>query len=539
MTQTDTRLDLLVPRSHQAPATQQGSRRRSTRPWLLRRRPPGDWVSAGLALLTAAVVLVVHLRGMYDAPIRFDDEGTYVSQAKSLLDDGLLAPYTYWYDHPPLGWILLAGWIGGAGAVLDAPNLIGSGRQLMLVTDVASVLLLFVLVRRLGLSRLAGVGAGLLFGLSPVALSYHRMVLLDNIATPLLLVAMVLALSSARRLVAALGAGVAFGAAVLVKETLLLLLPFVAWLLWRNASPHTRLMTSMVAAVGVAVTTVLYPLYAWINGELMPGADHVSLWDAVVFQLVGRTSSGAVLDSSTDAHSIVAGWLQLDPYLLVAGAVLCLPALLLRRVRPVAAALAFLLLMMLRPGYLPVPYVVALLPLAAVCVVGVADGLVRLVPVDRLRAGQVRPRDAVLGVVVVVGVAVLASMTYVQVRPHWYYRDQALMANNFDQPYQQSVSWVTTQVPKGSTILVDNVTRTDLLEAGYPADDVVWFTKLDVDPEVVAQHPDAGSFDYVVSTDIMRTSREAGPSLQQVLEESRPVASFGSGSRKIVIKELQ
>jgi len=516
-----------------------GARRRPSRSRLLRRRPAGDWASVALASLAAVVVCVVHSRGMYTAPVRFDDEGTYVSQARSLLDDGLLAPYTYWYDHPPLGWMLLAAWMAGPGLLLDAPNVIGSGRQLMLVTDVASVLLIFLLVRRLGMSRLAGVGAALLFGLSPVALSYHRMVLLDNIATPLLLAAMVLALSPARRLVAAFGAGVTLGAAVLVKETVLLLVPFVAWLLWRNANPRTRRMTVVVGAVGLAMTTMFYPLYALLKGELLPGRDHVSLWDAVVFQLVGRTSSGSVLDSSSDAHSIVQGWLQLDPYLLLAGAVVCVPALLVREVRPVAAALAFLLLMMLRPGYLPVPYVVALLPLAAVVVVAVAETVVRWVPLHRLRTERLRLGDAVLAVVVVTGLAVLASMTYVQVRPHWYYRDQALMQNNFDAPYQQSTRWITTQVPKGSTVLVDNVTRTDLLEAGYPEDDVVWFTKLDVDPEVVELHPEPGSFDYVVSTDIMRTSREAGPSLQQALEDSRPVASFGTGSRKIVIKELQ
>ncbi len=51
---------------------------------------------------------VVNAIGLYTGPIRFDDEGTYVSQALAVLD-GSLAPYTYWYDHPPLGWILLSG----------------------------------------------------------------------------------------------------------------------------------------------------------------------------------------------------------------------------------------------------------------------------------------------------------------------------------------------------------------------------------------------------------------------------------------------
>ena len=49
-----------------------------------------------------------------------DDEGTYTSQAFSVLEDGRLAPYTYWYDHPPLGWIQL-------GFLVWLPQLLGLG----------------------------------------------------------------------------------------------------------------------------------------------------------------------------------------------------------------------------------------------------------------------------------------------------------------------------------------------------------------------------------------------------------------------------
>src|SRR5215218_4362036 len=134
MTQAPVRIDAIPdPRVELLPVVGEGGRRRPTRPWPFRGRSVGDWTSVLVALLSATVVAVVHARGMYTAPIRFDDEGTYVSQAQSLLDQGRLAPYTYWYDHPPLGWVLLAGWMGVAGLLLDAPNLIGAGRQLMLV----------------------------------------------------------------------------------------------------------------------------------------------------------------------------------------------------------------------------------------------------------------------------------------------------------------------------------------------------------------------------------------------------------------------
>ena len=42
-------------------------------------------------------------------PAATDDEGTYLAQAWAVQHGQGLAHYTYWYDHPPLGWIQLAG----------------------------------------------------------------------------------------------------------------------------------------------------------------------------------------------------------------------------------------------------------------------------------------------------------------------------------------------------------------------------------------------------------------------------------------------
>lgn len=546
MTQTQTRPhvpDLApahVPAAPVRPPSGRGTRRR--RSAVLRRLPHLDgswWVGALLALAAATAVGIVHARGMYTAPVRFDDEGTYVDQALSLLHEGELSPYTYWYDHPPLGWMILSVWLAGPALLWDAPNAIGDGRQLMLVLDVVAAVLLFILARRLGLSRLAGAGAALAFGLSPLALSYHRMVLLDNLATPLVLGAMVLALSPRKKLSAALGAGLAFAAAVLVKETVLLMLPFVAWLLWRNVSPSTRRMSVTVFAIGLVMLGVLYPLFAVLKGELLPGPDRVSLWDAVQFQLFERQSSGSVLQAGSDAYGIVTSWLDLDPYLLVAGAVLTVPALAVHKVRPVAAALLLLLLMMLRPGYLPVPYVIALLPLAALVVAGVCDAVVRSLPLQRLRENRLRAVDA-LAAVMVVAVAAVAAVTVTdRVVPAWRTADRVLMTQNADKPYQQATDWLLANVPRDKTLLVDNVVRTDLVEAGYSSRQAVWFTKLDVDPAVDRQHGDWRSFDYVVSSEIMRTLPGEGPSLDRALQNSKPVASFGHGPDRIVVRKIQ
>jgi len=87
------------------------------------------------------------------------------------------------------------------------------GREFMLAVTLVSCALLYLLARRLGMGRAAGAAAVLLFGLSPVALWYHRMVSLDNLATAWALAAFMTAASRRRSLGAAVTSAVCFAAA--------------------------------------------------------------------------------------------------------------------------------------------------------------------------------------------------------------------------------------------------------------------------------------------------------------------------------------
>ncbi len=75
------------------------------------------WAVALGALLV--LTLVVCVWGIGRNPIPADDEGTYLSEAWALLTLGHLSHYTYWYDHPPLGWIVLAGWMWATPRLLE------------------------------------------------------------------------------------------------------------------------------------------------------------------------------------------------------------------------------------------------------------------------------------------------------------------------------------------------------------------------------------------------------------------------------------
>ena len=67
------------------------------------------------------------LWGFGRAPQRVDDEGTYTAQAYAVEHFGELAHYTYWYDHPPLGWLQIAAWTSLTDA-FDRYSTRGAGR---------------------------------------------------------------------------------------------------------------------------------------------------------------------------------------------------------------------------------------------------------------------------------------------------------------------------------------------------------------------------------------------------------------------------
>ena len=100
---------LLDPVERSAPA--RPSHWRRLRAWTRAHR--GGLVLLGLVLVVAGVA---HAWGMHSSPAPSDDEGTYMAQAWAVQRRGDLAHYTYWYDHPPLGWILIAGWTWVTGA---------------------------------------------------------------------------------------------------------------------------------------------------------------------------------------------------------------------------------------------------------------------------------------------------------------------------------------------------------------------------------------------------------------------------------------
>jgi hypothetical protein len=485
----------------------------------------------------AVVLGVVHAWGMGRYPAFFDDEGTYISQAWAIDAHQGLAPYTYWYDHPPLGWITLAGWakvFPMFGADLHA---VAAARGFMVLTFVISACLVYVIGRRLGLRRPFAAVAMLLFGLSPLAVHYQRMVLLDNIAVAWVLGAVALALCCKGRLTAYAGSGVCLAGACLTKETFVLFAPAVLLAVWQGAEGPTRRFAVAVFTTLFALVLAFYPLFAALRGELLAGPDHTSLVDGVRFQL-SREGSGSLLDPDSGSRQLIDSWMSLD-WLVLALGLLALPVgLYVRRFRPVALALVIPVLMALRPGtYLPAMYIIGLLPFAAILAAAAAAWLWRPGAARAwLAAGRGRRGPAPVAslggsaavLVVLAAVALLAI-------PKWSSGLANQMGTDLNRPYRDAVAWLDDNADRRSTILVDNTVWTDLVERGFEQSRVVWFYKLDLDPAVQVPWQ---QFDYVVATNIIMGDLDRLHRTNEVIRHSVPVVRFAAGPETVEIRRV-
>ena len=492
--------------------------------FFVRHRLAIPWLSP--VLLISALVSLVNFAG---SPQRIDDEGTYTAQAYAVSAFGQLAHYTYGYDHPPLGWIQIAGYTQLTGAFARYDLAVLAAREAVVIASLISVILVWALGRRLGLGRAASAAAALIFAISPLALQFHRTVYLDNIALPWLLAAFVLALHKRSQLASFAASAACFSIAVLSKETFLLALPFLAWMMVRSAHKATRRYTLAVAGTVVVVIGSSYLLLAAIKGELFPSSNKSSLINGILFQLGSRTGSGSVLDPSSLISRTFSMWWQLDPVIIVLGTFASLAALFFTRLRPIAAMMVFLIVAMFRPGgYLPVPYIIVLLPFASILIAALAEKAIRA---PRHSRGSARLRA---------GVAfALAAVAVIVVGPLWTTQLRGFLLADLDAPLRSAETWAITNIPHTNRVIVDDAMWVDLVKAGWSRDNVVWYYKVDTDPAVRAKSPQGWKdSDYVITTNSMRSSPNSLPQVKKAIANSVVVATFGTGIQAVDIRRI-
>jgi 4-amino-4-deoxy-L-arabinose transferase-like glycosyltransferase len=517
---------------------------------------------ADLAVLLPLLVAVglVQVTNIQHWPGTLFDEGTYVGNAWAVQERGALAFYTYTYGHPPLAWLMISIWTWVAGIFGHTTYSVDGGREFISAVIIVSCALVYSLARRVEIDRPFAVAAMILFALCPLGLHFHRGVLLDNPAVAWALAAFVLALTPERRLWAFAASGACFALSVLSKETTLVLLPALVLAAAQHSDQRTRrycltLLASFLTLIGLG-----YPLYAALKGEFLPGPGHVSLVGSVIDMLFTRQGTGSAFDPQSVAHGTVLAWLQLDPWLLGAALLFSPIALARRSTRAIALAFLIQVAVILKPGYLPNMYVIALLPFASLIVAStvqswwhVANGrLPRRLAVDRggsaasgapailLRWGAVATAGVALAVVAVVAALIVA--------PRWGRTDHEALTVRQDGAQRAAEAWLLANVGREQPIIVTDDFWIYLIEHGFDSRTaeggvnsrtVVSYWPLDYDPAVKGLFPNGWrDFDYIVSTGAMRVTATYTPNTAEALQHSRVVARFGSGGERIEVRAI-
>jgi hypothetical protein len=507
----------------------------------IRHRLPGDarfWWAAAFV-----VVLVVVSQGvnMLHYPYVEDDEGTYLAQAWSVFHLGQLTPYTYIYDHAPLGWIQIAIW-----QLLTFERFgtgLASGRVLMLLYQLGSALLVLAIGRRASGKLWVGVLAASLFSLSSYGIYYHRRILLDNVATFWILVSLYL-VTARPTLTRIWLSGVAIGIAVLSKETAIAVMPALLLIAARRAPRVSRLFAVFGwLALSVSVCS-MYLLLAALKGELFkPGtllggsSPHVSLECSIEWQS-NRGHNGGLLDTSSEFWHTTLAWAHAEPLLVVGGTGAALLAVTLLRRDAIASGVglaALSLWVFLGRGATVSPFY--LLPLLPLLALSIALVLAKAGRALARRFGRPVSLPAV-------GLAVGAALVLLFVA---YQRsERALWTGDPVLAQTEAVTWIRHDVSPGSRIIIDDYLWNALHAppAGDPTfKDAQYYWEVGEDPKVQRRDFDNSwrTVNYVVSTPQMLVddAQQDFPIVTPALEHSRTVARFNTGGWPVEVRQVE
>jgi endo-1,4-beta-D-glucanase Y/4-amino-4-deoxy-L-arabinose transferase-like glycosyltransferase len=330
------------------------------------------------ATLVFVVLLALVFTGtnIFRYPHYESDEGTYIGSAWAMWQHGALSYYTYTYDHPPFGWFVLGLWSTITGGFHAFGMSINSGRVLMLIVAAISTALLYGCVHKVSRSTLAATVAAVVFAVSPLGVSLHRQIWLDNMATMWLLGSLLLMLGARGRLWHIVGSALLFGLAFWTKEVFVVFLP--AMLLVLHGQVHVlQRRFAIVLWGGIALSVIsFFVLLALLKDEFLPAnvlwsspKAHVSMLETFTAQ-AQRGGDGPLWSSGSQFRRFWNEWRGADPVLLVGGLIAALASVLMwrkeRALMGVGVLVLTFLLFLGRGGVVLFYYIIPVLALSAV-----------------------------------------------------------------------------------------------------------------------------------------------------------------------------
>ena len=531
-------------------ARHQTSQRQTSQQWILRH---WEWVLISAILLVAALA---HGINMFHYPYFEDDEGTYMAQAWAILHQGQLAPYTYWYDHAPAGWIQIALWELLTGGSQTFGGAIQSGRVLMLLFHLGSVYLVYRIARDASGRVLPAVLAALLFTLSPYEIFFGRRVILDNICTFWLLLSIAVLIPGRLTLTRVWTSALALAISILSKEVTVFALPVMAYLVYWRADRTQRTMAvagwiTLVCSIGS-----LYALMAVIKGELFPTgtflggyAPHVSLLGSLAYQ-ASRGKDGGLLQGTSGFWLWARIWMRDEPTLVLGGTLSMFAALLASRTHRLPGILAAIALslwvFLARGGELNSFYILPLLPILSLTLALNLDLVVvgmRAI-FRRMRLPAIR-QGAVILSIVTLGVGVYTTSVGYQSSADLVLNAQGpqfAWVNTQADAQVEAATWIQKHISPRDTLVIDMSMWPSLHESHssvYVFDHADYYWKVEQDPAIRLNvyHGTWRDIDYVVTTFQMLTDMKNNHMtiIADALAHCTVVAHFDTGGWPVSI----
>jgi len=517
---------------------------------LLRTEP---WLITGALLLAA----IAHGINMLDFPYYAEDEGNYISRAWALANAGSLDAYTYTYDHAPVGWIQMAAWSVLTGGFYTFGTSIESVRVMMLVIQVISTGLVYLIARRLTGSVALAIAASLTFALSAYGIYYHRRVLLDNISTVWMLASIALLLRRRLTLTAVWASALALGISVLSKEMTIFLVPAMTLLVVRRAHPSQRWLMGIGWLALVLSIVSTYALLATLKGELFPAtvvsgerAAHVSLLGTLAEQ-AARGRDGGLLDGDSQFWIYTMGWAHQEPLLIVGGTVAAIVSVLMIRWRREVGILGLMSLslwLFVGRGGVVLPFyaipIVPLLALNLVMLLDVGRHLLRRVVAAVVRRPQIPERGALVACAAVMVALVLPGYANGE---GGFQRDPLVLWRGSEAVAQREVlDWAKANLPSDAAIVIDRYLWTDLqapVAGGTQRFALAHdYRKVDADPYIRENvfADDWRNFDYLIYSGQLVHDVQADDLtfVGAILDHSTRIATFDSGGWPVYVNRV-
>ncbi len=467
-----------------------------------------------LLVLLISYVAYLHGFNLTKYPYYESDEGTYTSQAWSVITQDSLSPYTYWYDHPPVAWLVISAWYSLLpDSYFTFGNSIDTARVLMWLLFIVNSVLVFHIVNKLTKSALAATLAVVVYSSSPLAIYFTRRVLLDNVQVLWLLLSIVVLLPSQLSLRRYAASGVFFALAFLTKITAVMFgLPMLFLLLALKEKTHKIFRTFTWLSLS-AVVTSFYFIYAAIKDELLPpmfasSKPHVSFWETISFQM-SRGEALAFYERGSDLMNAYNEWFLKDPLLvLISVLTIFVGALTFFFVKNTwyrffVLMNLFYIIFLIRGGIVINFYFVPMLPFISIlfalivngCIKNMNEFFVKYLIIIKWEKFSKAVKPTIL--ILITGALVI------------YYNfalDQKYLYVDETKNQIAAVKWVKENLPENTDILIDVAMYVELNDPNYINDKVFdnaeWFYKISRDPEIRDDKYDNNwkNFDYLLLT---------------------------------------